>query len=401
MRFVRRFVAIGTLATACDVGLVLLLSIVIGWRPWLADAVAITVATLVSFFGHQHVSFAASPRKRWYRRPARYAVAASMAGLADVAVVAFLTREWTEVVVWSLLLVKLLSLTVAFLTRIVLFRRDMFDAIRADQLAPVDRPDPPGSVRLSLVIPAFGEEDGIAQTIERIEAALGHLRSAGGFQLIVVDDGSADDTAGAARAAGADTVLRLENNSGKGAAVRAGVLAATGRCVAFTDADLSYSPEQVLGLMDEVERGWDCVFGSRQHDDTRTLVEARRLREIGGRVINFGTSIVLLGQYRDTQCGLKAFRSDVARVLFERTRINGFAFDVEVFHLVERYRFTLLEVPVEVANATRSTVHVARDAARLVRDLFRIRLDSRAGRYDMAVEDLPPTLRSTARTSVD
>ena len=401
MRFVRRFLAVGSLATAFDIGLVLLLAIVVGWRPWLADAVAITVATLVSFFGHQRVSFAASPRKRWYRRPARYATAAALAGLTDVAIVALITREWIDVGTAVLLGVKLLSLAVAFGIRLVLFRRDMFDAIRADQQAPILRPESPGSVRLTLVIPAYGEEDGIADTIARVESALGHLRHDGGFELIVVDDGSSDDTAGAARAAGADHVIRLDQNSGKGAAVRAGVLAATGRCVAFTDADLSYSPEQVLGLMHQVEAGWDVVFGSRQHDDTRTLVEARRLREIGGRVINFGTSIVLLGQYRDTQCGLKAFRSDVARVVFERTRIDGFAFDVEVFHLVERYRFTLLEVPVEVVNATRSTVNVARDALRLIRDLFRIRADARAGRYDLAVSDLPPSLQARARTLVD
>jgi dolichyl-phosphate beta-glucosyltransferase len=97
---------------------------------------------------------------------------------------------------------------------------------------------------------------------------------------------------------------------------------------------------------------------------------------------------VLLGQYRDTQCGLKAFRSDVARAIFGHSRIDGFAFDVEVFYLVEEYNLSLTEVPVKVENSTRSTVHVVRDAGRLVRDLFRIRRWSEQGRYDLEPTEL-------------
>ena len=401
MRVLRRFLAVGAVATAIDVGLLVVLAMVVGWPPWLADLVAIATATVVSYLGHRGTTFGDAPGLRWYLRPARYASAAVAAGFVDVAVMAMLTRSWTEVTLAGLLLAKLVSLTFAFLVRAPLFRGHMFDAIRGDQERPVDRPPPPGAVRLSVVIPAYFEEHGIGDALTRIEAALGHLRADGGLEVIVVDDGSDDDTAGAARAAGADVVIRHEHNTGKGGAVRSGVLASTGRCVAFTDADLSYSPDQILGLLAQIESGWDVVVGSRQHDGTRTLVAARRLREVGGRVINVLTSVVLLGQYRDTQCGLKAFRSDVAKVVFERCIIDGFAFDVEVFHLVERYRFTLVEVPVTVVNASRSTVHVVRDAARLVRDLFRIRGAGRAGRYEISVADLPPTLLDPARSLTD
>ena len=105
-------------------------------------------------------------------------------------------------------------------------------------------------------------------------------------------------------------------------------------------------------------------------------------------MINLVTRGVLLGQYRDTQCGLKAFRSDVARLIFSHTFVNGFAFDVEVFHLVERYHLSLTEVPVKVENSNRSTVRVVRDAFRLVRDLFRVRQWSAEGRYDLTADDL-------------
>jgi dolichyl-phosphate beta-glucosyltransferase len=203
----------------------------------------------------------------------------------------------------------------------------------------------------------------------------------GGVELIVVDDGSTDGTADEARAAGADRVLTHSANRGKGAAVRTGVLAATGRTIAFTDADLSYAPQQLEGLLEIVESGYDVVVGSRKHDMTRTLVQAGRLREVGGRVINWLTHAVLLGNYRDTQCGLKAFRAESGRFIFERSKIDGFAFDVELFVIAERNGLTLAEVPVTVVNTTRSTVRVVRDALRLVRDLFRIRRWLRRGVY--------------------
>ncbi len=173
--------------------------------------------------------------------------------------------------------------------------------------------------------------------------------------------------------------------------MRLGVLA--GRTVARWRSPTPICPmprEQLLALLDGVEAGWDVVVGSRQHVETRTVVRAGRLREVGGRVINVLTGMVLLGRYRDTQCGLKAMRSDVGRVVFSHSRIDGFAFDVEVFHLVERYRLTLIEVPVEVVNSSRSTVNVARDAAPAgpgpVPDPCG---GARIGRYEVDVTELP------------
>jgi dolichyl-phosphate beta-glucosyltransferase len=266
-------------------------------------------------------------------------------------------------------------------------RRRQYLRVRSDLDRRRARPAAPGEHRLSVVVPAFGEESRIARSVEQLRAELEKADTDGGIEIIVVDDGSDDDTSGAARRAGADQVVRHEVNRGKGAAVRTGVLAARGRTIAFTDADLAYSPDQLIGLLNEVEAGWDVVSGSRRHTDTTTLVRARRVREIGGRAINLLTRAVLLGQYRDTQCGLKAFRSDVARLIFRHSRIDGFAFDVEVFFLVEQYHLSLAEVPVRVENSSRSTVRVLRDAARLVRDLFRIRNWAHNGAYDLATDD--------------
>lgn len=270
--------------------------------------------------------------------------------------------------------------------RAVRARTHRRDRIEYAMVTRQDRPAPPGTVRLSVVVPAFREER-IGSTIERLRHDLAKVADEGGLELIVVDDGSHDGTADRAEQAGADLVLRQPVNRGKGAAVRAGMLAAHGRAVAFTDADLSYSPDQLLGLLEQVEEGWDVVVGSRRHTDTTTLVKAGQLREIGGRVINWLTTLVLLVHHRDTQCGLKAFRGDVAKLIFSHSNVDGFAFDVEVFHLVERYGLSLTEVPVRVENSNRSTVKVVRDALRLVRDLFKIRAWGRLGVYDLAPGD--------------
>jgi len=397
---IRRFAAVGSVATVLDVALLVVLAQVVGWPVAGADAVAILVATAVSASGHLRFTFAADPSTRWFRNPPRYLATALAATLVDVVILVLLTGNGPVSTI-HLLAAKVVSLTAAFLLRSYFFRRTMFAEVRSDQGAPRRREPAPGAVRLSLVIPAYCEQDGIAATVERVERELGHLRADGGLEVVVVDDGSPDATADAARAAGADQVIRLAPNRGKGGAVRAGVLAATGRTVAFTDADLSYSPSQVLLLLAEVERGWDVVVGSRRHTEARALVAARRLREVGGRVVNMLTWFVLLGQYRDTQCGLKAFRSDVGRMIFSVARVDGFAFDVEVFHLAERYRLALHEVPVEVVNSSRSTVHVVRDTWRLMRDLFRIRRTGRSGGYEISVADVPPTLIEPHRDLAD
>ena len=122
-------------------------------------------------------------------------------------------------------------------------------------------------------------------------------------------------------------------------------------------------------------------MGDRFHPESQ--VEGRStLRFIVGRGFNAISAAVLLGKYRDTQCGCKAFRSEVARSVFSRTRLDGFAFDVEVMHLVERDRFSLLEVPVTLHETGGSTVHVARASFEMLRDLLRVRQWSHRGVYD-------------------
>ena len=234
-------------------------------------------------------------------------------------------------------------------------------------------------VRLSVVIPAFGEERRIAATVGALRSELTGALAGSPFEIIVVDDGSTDRTADEAGAAGADQVIRLPINRGKGAAVRAGVLASSGETVVFTDADLSYRPSQLLRLLDEAERGWDVVAGNRHaiHSGA-ALGPVRRASHL---VFQQVARLAVRGTYADTQCGIKAFRADAAHRIFSAARIDGFAFDVELFLLAERFGLGIRELPVEVIDEQQSTVNVGAAALTMVRDILRLRRWDRAGVY--------------------
>jgi putative flippase GtrA len=373
-----RFAVVGSAVTVVDVAVYAGLRAA-GTGVVAADLPALGLSSAVSWRLHRGVTFRGDPYRRWLDDTEGFAVAGLAGAVVDVAVVRLLGRRPGS---RTAVAAKLAAVAAGGSVRWALHRRRLFHIVRADHVVRAERDAPRGELRLSVVVPAFDEAERIGDAVGAIREALAAVD--GGVEIIVVDDGSRDATAARARAAGADRVLVHERNAGKGAAVRSGVLAARGRTVAFTDADLAYPPEQLRGLLTEVERGWDVVVGSRRHDATTTLVRARRLREVGGRVINWLTRAVLLGQYRDTQCGLKAFRADAAHLVFERSHIDGFGFDVELFVIAERNGLSVAELPVEVRNTARSTVHVARDGVRLVRDLFRVRRSAREGRYQAA-----------------
>ena len=205
-------------------------------------------------------------------------------------------------------------------------------------------------MRATVVVPALDEARSASAPPWRRSAPRSARSAAdGGLEVVVVDDGSTDGTADAALDAGADQVVVLPENRGKGAAIRAGVAAARGRTIAFTDADLAYSPDQLLRVH---RRGRGRVGRGRRATGatpTPTRVQgAGALRDLGSRAVNLLAMGVLLSHPHDTQCGLKAFRSDVAKTVFALGRVDRFAFDIEVLHLVERHGCTVSEVPVRL-----------------------------------------------------
>lgn len=378
----RRFALVALVPTAVDVAALVVLRQA-GWILVLADGTAIALASTLSYALHRAVTFRSDPYVRWVRMPGAFVAIAVLAGLVDVIVLRSLFAAHGVTSAAGLTVIKLAALSAAAVVRVLLYRAVLLSTVRRAIHERVPRPPAPGDLRASVVLPAYDEARGIGATVAQVRAALAGIAGGGGLEIVVVDDGSADGTADAALAAGADQVVIQPVNRGKGAAVRAGVAAARGRTIAFTDADLSYSPDQLATVIAQVEDGWDVAVGSRRHPAARIERGAGPLRGLGSRLINLVTTGVLLSRPHDTQCGLKAFRSDVAAALFGLARVDGFAFDIEVLHLVERYELSLVEVPVRLQSADRSTVRVVRDGMRLLRDVWRIRGWSATGAYEL------------------
>jgi len=223
---------------------------------------------------------------------------------------------------------------------------------------------------ISLIIPAFNESAVIENTVRASEKALASLGET--WELLIVDDGSTDDTAARAKTPGDARVIRYAPNRGKGCAVRTGVLEARGDYIFFTDADLAYG----LGVLKSAvslfrETGCDIVAGSRRLDQ-----EAYRayppLRKLASHAFSFMTRL-LTGLHYDTQCGFKGFTREAARAVFSRCSENGFAFDLEALLTAEKLGLRVRELPVRIVNHGGSTVRVFRDAPRMARDMLRIR----------------------------
>lgn len=375
------FAGLAVVPTAVDVGLLVVFREGLGWPLIVADLAAITVAAVTSYAVHRLATSPSNPYFRWVRHPGGFAAIAAVAAVVDASVLRLTFTAAGYTTVSGLLVAKAISLTFAVAVRAIGYRWLLSGTVSAARHR-VDQPASSGQLRFSVVVPAYREPERIVGTVRRIHDELADIAADGGLEVIVVDDGSGDGTFDAALRADAEQVLALPRNRGKGAAVRAGVLASRGRAVAFTDADLAYEPHHLRTLLVEIEAGWDVVIGNRRHPASR-VGGGRGLRAIGSRLVNALAAAVLLAKPLDTQCGLKGFRGDVARAIFAQTRVDGFAFDIEVLHLVERAEWSLQEVPVRLdEGGDGSTVRVVADVLRLSRDLFRVRRWSSSGAYD-------------------
>ena len=238
------------------------------------------------------------------------------------------------------------------------------------------------SLELTIVVPAYNEDHRLAAGMRRFDAAV----SAGAIdldrtELVVIDDGSSDQTAAVAEkllaALPHHRVVRLPFNQGKGAAVRAGIAGARSPYVAFMDADMAIDPLAIPLLLDGLERK-DVVVGSRALPDSMvetTYVVRTLISRLFNEIVTAGTGLGL----KDTQCGFKAFRTPAARLLFHLVRIDRFAFDVEVLARARRLGLGIGEVPVHWKHVEGSTVHPLHDSVAMVSDVYRSRRGLVAG----------------------
>jgi glycosyltransferase involved in cell wall biosynthesis len=239
---------------------------------------------------------------------------------------------------------------------------------------------------LTLIFPCYNEAERLPQTLTAYLAEL--PRQPGEVEILVVDDGSTDQTFAVAKAIAAQDdrvrVIRSQPNRGKGHGVRTGMLEAAGELIVFTDADGSYGPHEVARVAAALA-GAPVAIGSRPAG-WATGPPARRL---ASRLFNCAIRELLGLPFFDTQCGLKGFRRQAALEVFGRARLDGFAFDVEVLFLARRLGLAVNEVPVRAEVRDGSKVQLVVDALGMLGDVLRVRRWALSGGYDGAVSVVP------------
>lgn len=240
---------------------------------------------------------------------------------------------------------------------------------------------------LSIVIPAYNESERIARPLRTVLPYLAENRP--NSEVIVVDDGSSDDTAAVAEQAFSEFpeiathLVRYEQNRGKGFAVKTGLEHASADVALFSDADLSTPIEETPKLIEPIERGeYDVTFGSRALD--RSLIGTHQpwRREQGGKVMNLIIRTMSGLDFADTQCGFKAFNMVKFRPLLEMMTVDRFGFDVEFLFVAKYNELRLAEIPVRWNDVAGSKVSAFRDARRMIIELRQIQRNTRRGLYD-------------------
>jgi glycosyltransferase involved in cell wall biosynthesis len=245
---------------------------------------------------------------------------------------------------------------------------------------------------LSVVIPAYNEASRLPASLTRVMEYLEGCNYT--YEVIVVDDGSEDNTPGIVEEMGREhTPLRAIRNPhrGKGYAVRTGMLAAQGQFVLYSDADFSAPIEEIEKLLPYLEGRFEVAIGSREGAGARRYDEPG-YRHLMGRIFNTFVRVVALPQFKDTQCGFKAFRHDAAQALFGSLHLYGdnaadvkgamvTGFDVEVLYLALKWGYKVKEVPVQWYYSAGTKVNPLKDTFRMINDILKVRYNDLRGLY--------------------
>jgi glycosyltransferase involved in cell wall biosynthesis len=245
----------------------------------------------------------------------------------------------------------------------------------------------------SIVIPAYNESARILATLRSVVAC---VRARGWTaEVIVVNDGSTDDTAALIRdfALQAPEVRLIENprNCGKGYSVRYGILHASGDVVMFTDADLSAPMEEADGLFDAIAQGADIAIGSRWLATSRQTHRQPWYRQFFGRCFNAVTRAVMGLPFADTQCGFKAFTRAAAQTVFQLQTIQRWGFDPEILFIALKRGYRIQEVPVSWHHDSRSRLSYVKDGLQMLKELAIVRWNAMVGRYGKPVQVIQRT----------
>jgi len=241
------------------------------------------------------------------------------------------------------------------------------------------------NVYLSVIIPAYNEQAAIRNTIkETIQFLNTHAFN---YEIIIVDDGSKDDTVGEAKKAAKEfnsDIIILENdiNRGKGYSIKKGVMRAKGEIILFFDADLSTPLESFDKMLPFFSHGYDIVMCSRHLPDSEILVRQSRIRELAGKIFYKIVFSFFLKDITDTNCGFKAYQRAIGQELYSLLTINRWGFDAEIIYLAQKRSCKIKEIPVSWSNKANSKVNVVVAIAETIKELMQIKVNDWRGRYN-------------------
>ncbi|QQR58449.1 MAG: glycosyltransferase family 2 protein [Candidatus Melainabacteria bacterium] len=241
--------------------------------------------------------------------------------------------------------------------------------------------------QISVIIPAYNEVRRLPHTLALV---YNYLKSRfTSFELIVVDDGSYDHTADYVDDFSEQSpevrLISYVPNKGKGHAVRIGMLAASGDLILFDDADGSSPIEELEKLLDSIKDGADIAIGSRAKPDDRRTVNALAHRKYLGNTFNAIVQGLLLPGFYDTQCGFKLFKKEMAHDIFSVTRLDRFAFDVEVLYVARLRDYKITEIPINWTNVEGSKVNVFTDSPQMLIEVLGVAIAAWTGRYSKLI----------------
>jgi len=247
-------------------------------------------------------------------------------------------------------------------------------------------------MEISVIIPAYNEESIIKKCVANMHAFLStHYKE---FEIIVVDDGSKDDTIKLISNMNLSNlhIISYFKNRGKGFAVRKGVFAATGDCIVYYDADIAYSPNYITACMNSLKHS-DIAIGSRYIYANAKPYENDRLRRFLSKSYNFLIKLFLRIKASDVQCGFKGFKANVAREVFARQNIKGYAFDIEILKNAQKSKFDIVEFPIKQSDepSRPSKVRPIKDSFDMFVSIFKVlKGNSRSKKSEKGVELCQP-----------
>jgi dolichyl-phosphate beta-glucosyltransferase len=231
------------------------------------------------------------------------------------------------------------------------------------------------NIDISVVIPAKDESKRLPNFLNKIVEYT--QQSSLVYEIIVIDDGSSDNTSEVASAYKSKftffKVIQFSKNRGKGQAVQTGLLEAKGEVVAFLDADGATPIEEIEQNLQYFDQGFEIVIGSRVVADNKHTIKAKAYRKWIGRIFNILVHLVLFKNFEDTQCGFKMFKKEVVSPLFSRLNIKGFGFDLEILYLAHKMGYEIKEAPVNWTHVDDSKINLITDSLKMFINIFQIR----------------------------